>query len=194
MTGGADDARQRAAATLRNRSRNKLLTVARDIFDSLGWEQTKVIDVAAAAGLQRTDRLQPLQNQARFSGARLRPTGRSPDRCRPRRHHAVKGCGGSGTAVRVGPGWCVGQHPTLAIVVLLPVEGDEPRLFGQLVEALARLVQEGARQGVFTSRQPAYQIARYHIRALLSLAAMGDNEVTELALSQMLPALMSGNP
>ncbi len=194
MTGGADDARQRAAATLRNRSRNKLLTVARDIFDSLGWEQTKVIDVAAAAGLSEQTAYNHFKTKQGLAVHAYAPlvealTDVAQDDIMQSRD-AVEAVQRFVSALA----GAVSQHPTLAIVVLLPVEGDEPRLFGQLVEALARLVQEGARQGVFTSRQPAYQIARYHIRALLSLAAMGDNDLTQLALSQMLPALMSGNP
>lgn len=203
----ATSAQERAGETKRARSRQALLSVARDVFGRRGWQGTRVEDVARLAGVSPTTAYKHFKNKQALighayapliSGLRQAAERDVEHECPPMaaiRRHVYD------LAV------ITRQHRDLTVALVaamqeqsykagdVAADPDDVRNLVPMAEPLSELIGYGQRAGAFKAELAAADLGSYHTSALLFrvLSSPGEQaqETASMALQQLLPALLA---
>ena len=200
------DSRQRSARTRRRRTRESLIRAARGRFAELGWQATRVEDVAKDAGVGVATAFSHFSKQA-LLGHAYRPileplieraredVARERDPIEALTRHVRE-------LAQLGR-----QHQNLTVSLLAAVQeqtisvGGPPepddlsdvRIIVPLPQSMIELIAYGQRTGTFRPSPPSADVGAYHTNALLLRIMTRPQESASatagLVLSQMLPAL-----
>jgi AcrR family transcriptional regulator len=210
-SGGVDeslDPRQRSAQTRRRRTKDSLVKAAQARFADLGWQATRIEDVAKDAGVGVATAFSHFSKQS-LLGHAYRPIiepllqratedvahNRDPVEALTRHVHELAQIGR--------------KHQKLTISLLAAVQEQTISVGGQpkpddrsdvrsivpLTKPMIELIAHGQRTGTFRADPPSADVGAYHTNALLLRIMTWPQEsasaTAELVLSQVLPGLMN---
>jgi AcrR family transcriptional regulator len=202
------DSRQRSARTKRRRTRESLIRAAQSRFAQLGWQATRVEDVAKDAGVGVATAFSHFSKQSLLAHAYRPIVEPLIERAREDVERARDPLESLTRHVRelaqVGR-----QHQKLTVSLLAAVQeqtisvGGPPkpdddsdvRSIVPLPEPMIELIAYGQRTGTFRPTPPSADVGSYHTNALLLRIMTRPHEAAsdtaDLVLSQMLPALVN---
>jgi AcrR family transcriptional regulator len=208
MTAGpADDARQRAALTKRERSREAVLAAAAGVFRRGGWYEARISDIARAAGVSAATAYNAFPGgKAELIGRVYAPlvdplvmaaeadvvARRDPVEAVEAHVRAAAAVARQELALTIALVAAVTEQIVRVGRPPVPNAGDV-RLLVRWTTSLTLLVAYGQERGVFRDFPAAEDVSSHHALALLQRVISRRDETAEetanIVLSQLLPAL-----
>ena len=201
------DARQRSAETRRRRTREALISAARSRFAELGWQATRIEDIAKDAGVGVATAfthfskqtllghvyaplVKPLAERAEEDIA----AARDPVEALTRHVRESAKIGRTHQKLTVALLAAIHEQAINADGPLKPGDPNDVRAIVPLPRPMIDLVTYGQEVSVFRPEPPSTDVGAYHTNALLLRIMTRPREsasaTAELVLSQMLPGLL----
>ncbi|MCW0212867.1 MAG: TetR/AcrR family transcriptional regulator [Pseudonocardia sp.] len=200
-----EDPRTRAARTKRERTRRALIESADALFGTRGWNQTRVEDVAAAAGVSPATAYNHFPTKHSLIGTvyapLLRPLLLSAEADRAAGRSVVDALSDQVRALSR----TSARHRTLTAALTLamldytartsapPLPGDEsdPRNLAPMTSTIQGLIEDGQRSGELRSFPPAVEISGMVVN-LLMIRSLNRPHETADQTAEMLLTVMFG--
>jgi AcrR family transcriptional regulator len=202
------DPRQRSAETRRRRTKESLVKAAQARFAELGWQATRIEDVAKDAGVGVATAFSHFSKQS-LLGHAYRPIvepllQRATEDVVHKRDPVEALTRHVNELAQIGR-----EHQKLTISLLAAVQEQTISVGGQprpddlsdvrsivpLTKPMIELIAHGQRTGTFRPDPPSADVGAYHTNALLlrimTRPQESASDTAELVISQMLPGLMS---
>jgi AcrR family transcriptional regulator len=204
-TAPPEDPRARAARTKRQRTRRALLESADALFATRGWNQTRVEDVAAAAGVSPATAYNHFPTKHALIGTvyapLLRPLVLSAEQDRRAGRPVVEALSEQVRALSRTTARNRTLTKALALAMLDytarttappdPRDGGDPRNLAPMTTAIQGLIEDGQRSGELHSFPPAAELSGMVINLLLVRSLNRPDETAEQR-AEMLLTVMFG--
>lgn len=200
------DARRRSGQTRARRTREALLTAARECFAANGWQATRVEDVAKAANVAVATAFNHFSKQsllghaytplfapvlAKAAADIAKQT--DPVEAVTRHIHYLATVAAANRRLTTALVAAVNEQAIAANRPPAPDDLGDVRSIVPLPAPLIDLVAYGQAAGVFHPKPPAAEVAVYHTNALalliLTRSDKSAKQIADIVLSQLLPAL-----
>ncbi|WP_410641221.1 TetR/AcrR family transcriptional regulator [Amycolatopsis sp. lyj-346] len=201
-----EDHYQRTAATKRFRTRSSIFKVARVLFEQRGWQGTRLEDVAKEAGVS----VATLRNHFKTKQMLIMHVYGTVammvvEEAKRLLNQNVQAPDILKLQIAVLARYAV-EHRNLTAAVLVAMqdqslewpeltEDDLPEDYGlyAVIQCFADLIEIGQEDGLIDSQLPAFEVATYHVMALMYVVSMNSeltgDEAVALAQGQLLPTL-----
>jgi AcrR family transcriptional regulator len=198
-----DDPRARAAQTKRNRTRRALLDAADSTFGSRGWAQTRVEDIAAAAGVSAATAYNHFPTKhallGHVYGPLVRPLIVQAERDIAAERSMVDALTDQVRALArtsfryrklTAAFWSAVQEYTIRVAGPPDPEDDvDPRTLAPMPESVKMLVEHGQKTGELRAFPPATEISGMIINLLLLRSINRPNEPADVTAELLLTVL-----